>query len=293
MRDTRDDLRLALSAGIAAVAVSLVLVAIKAWGLLATGSLTVGASLADSALDLTVSAGAIAAILYAARPADEEHAFGHSAVEDLFALAQAALVVGSAGVIAWRALARVGTDAALRAEAAGLAVMAAASLLTLALVFWQRRVVARTGSHVVAADQMHYLSDLLPNLAAMAALAASAAWGVAWPDTALSLVAAAVLLAGGLRIGRRAVDGLMDREADPETVAAIRGIAETQEGLEGFHDLRTRRSGSRLFVQIHVEIDGSRSLEEAHGIGAELRHRIMEAFPGTDVIVHKDPAEPS
>lgn len=286
----RDSLRLSLSAGIAAVAVSLVLVGLKAWGLLATGSLTIAASLADSALDLMVSLGAIATILYAARPADEDHAFGHSAVEDLFALAQAALVAGSAGLIGWRAVLRIGEPVALRAEEAGLAVMLAASLATLGLVLWQRRVIRRTGSQVVAADQLHYLGDLVPNAAAMAALGASAAWGVSWPDTALSLAAAAVLLVAALRLGGRAVDGLMDREADAETVAGIRAIAADQRGLEGFHDLRTRRSGSRLFVQIHVEIDGRRSLDDAHAIGAELRRRIIAAFPGADVIVHKDPA---
>jgi len=81
----------------------------------------------------------------------------------------------------------------------------------------------------------------------------------------------------------------MDREADRATVAAIEAIARDHPGIEGFHDLRTRRSGRRLFVQIHVEIDGSRSLTEAHDIGAGLRHRIREALPGADVIVHKDP----
>ena len=290
--DDGEKTRLALSAGIAAAAVAAVLVALKLWGLLATGALTIGASLADSAADLLVSLGAIAAILYAARPPDEDHAFGHSAAEDLFALAQALLVTGSAAAITWSALGRIGRPAMLGSEAAGIAVMAAACLLTLGLVLWQSRVVRRTGSQIVAADRLHYLADLMPNLAAIAALGASRLWGVAWPDTALSLIAAALLLAGALRIGRRAVDGLMDREADAETVALIRGIAENHAGLAGFHDLRTRRSGSRIFVQIHVEIDGRRSLREAHDIGARLRRNIMAAVPGADVIVHKDPAGP-
>ncbi|GMG83203.1 cation diffusion facilitator family transporter [Paralimibaculum aggregatum] len=285
-------LRLALSAGIAAASVAVLLVALKLWGLLATGALTIGASLADSAADLLISLGAIAAILYAARPPDEDHAFGHSAAEDLFALAQALLVAGSAAAITWSALGRIGHPAMLGSEASGIAVMAAASMLTLGLVLWQSRVVRRTGSQIVAADRLHYLSDLVPNLAAIAALAASRLWSVAWPDTALSLLAAGMLLAGALRIGRRAVDGLMDREADAETVATIRGIAEGHEGLAGYHDLRTRRSGSRIFVQIHVEIDGARSLREAHDIGARLRRKIMAAVPDADVIVHKDPAGP-
>ena len=281
--------RLELSAGAASVGVALVLVALKLWALWQTGALTVAASLADSALDLFASLGAIGAMLLAARPPDADHRFGHTSVEDLFALAQAVLVGGSALVIASRAVMRVGEPVTLAALGPGLAVMGAAIVLTLALVAWQSHVARRTGSRVVAADRMHYLSDLLPNLGALAALGAALLWGVSWPDTVLGLVAAGVLLWGAWRLGRGAVDALMDREAEPETVARIAEIARGQPGIEGFHDLRTRRAGRRVFVQIHVEIDGRRPLTEAHDIGAALSHRIRSEIPGADVIVHKDP----
>jgi ferrous-iron efflux pump FieF len=285
----RPALWLNLSAGVASVCVAVTLVALKAWALWTTGALTIAASLADSAIDLVASLAALASVAYAARPADDDHTFGHSAIEDLFALAQSVLVAGSAGLIAWTAIARIGDGTRLSAEGAGLAVMLLALVLTGALVLWQQRVVARTGSRVVAADRMHYLSDLLPGLAAVVALIASLVWGVAWPDTVLSLGASAFLLYGAVRIGREAFDALMDREASPETVATVRRIAASQEGIAGFHDLRTRRSGSQLFVQLHVEIDGDRTLNEAHAIGAHLRRRIREVLPQADVIVHKDP----
>jgi ferrous-iron efflux pump FieF len=281
--------RLELSAGAASVGVALVLVSLKLWALWQTGALTVAASLADSALDLLASLGAIGAMLLAARPPDADHRFGHTSVEDLFALAQAVLVGGSALVIASRAVMRIGEPVALAALGPGLAVMGAAIVLTLALVAWQSHVARRTGSRVVAADRMHYLSDLLPNLGALAALGAALLWGVSWPDTVLGLVAAGMLLWGAWRLGRGAVDALMDREAEPETVARIAEIARAQPGIEGFHDLRTRRAGRRVFVQIHVEIDGRRPLTEAHDIGAALSHRIRSEIPGADVIVHKDP----
>ena len=274
------------------MAVAAVLVCLKLWAWLATGALTVAASLADSAVDLAVSVGAVASLVYAARPADAEHRFGHSAIEDLFALGQAVLVAGSGLLIAWGALVRLGEPVALAATGPGLAVMVVSIALTAALVTWQAHVARRTGSRIVAADRLHYLSDLLPALAAIAALGAARVWGVSWPDTALGLAAAAMLLAGAFRIGCAAVNALMDREAEAETVETIRAIAGDHEGLVGFHDLRTRRSGRRLFVQIHAEIDGSRSLEDAHAIGARLRRRIMEALPGADVIVHKDPVRP-
>lgn len=289
MSAPRSDHRLDLSAGTASVCVAVLLVALKLWGLWATGALTVAASLADSAVDLVASVGALASILYAARPPDADHRFGHTAVEDLFALGQAVLIALSALAIGWRAIARIGEPVALSAPAAGIAVMLASIAITAGLVLWQGRVAARTGSRIVAADRMHYLSDLLPGIGALIALGAALVWGVAWPDTALGLAAAALLLRGATGIGREAFHALMDREADDDTVAAIEAIARDEPGIEGFHDLRTRRSGRRLFVQIHVEIDGARPLTEAHDIGATLRHRIRSAFPGADVIVHKDP----
>ncbi|HHX88842.1 MAG TPA: cation transporter, partial [Paracoccus sp.] len=99
--------RLNLSAGVASVGVATLLIALKLWGLAMTGALSIAASLADNALDLLVSAGALVAIIYAARPADEDHAFGHSSAEDLAALFQALMVIGSAAVIATLAVFRL------------------------------------------------------------------------------------------------------------------------------------------------------------------------------------------
>ncbi len=290
--DARRRARLNVSAGAAAVATAAALVALKLWGLAATGSLSIAASLADSGLDLVASIAGLAAILYAARPADEDHAFGHSSAEDLAALGQAALVTASALMIGWRAVERFLSDAPppLRDEEAGIAVMAVSILLTGALVLWQRRVARRTGSRVVAADSLHYLADLLPNLGAIAALAASALFGIGDVDNIVALAAAAMLLAGAQRIAGGAWNALMDRRADAEVIALIERIAAGHPGVRGFHDLRTRTAGARIFVQIHIELDGDQTLREAHEIGAALRRRIVEALPEADVIVHKDVA---
>jgi ferrous-iron efflux pump FieF len=285
------DTRLAASASLAAVAAALTLVAIKLWALRETGSLAVAASLADSALDLLASLAGLGAILYAAKPPDDDHAFGHTSAEDLAALGQAALVAVSALAIAARAVQRLlaETPPPLASEGPGMAVMAASIAITLALVAWQRHVARRTGSPVVAADALHYLSDLLPNLGAIAALAASAWLGWSDVDSVVGLASAALLAFGAFRIASGAWHALMDRGADPGAVRRLEEIARAQPGLRGFHDLKTRTAGARLFVQIHVEIDGELSLREAHDIGAALRHRILEAFPGAEVIVHKDP----
>jgi ferrous-iron efflux pump FieF len=280
-----------ISAGVLSVSVALVLVIVKIWALAATGALSVAASLADSAMDVMVSLGALAAIIYAARPPDEDHAFGHSSAEDLAALGQSLFILVSAGVIAWAAIARLLADTppALSGQGRGIALMILSSVLTVALVIWQRRVARKTGSRVVKADSLHYLGDLIPNIGAILSLWASSRFDLGQVDSVVALGAAAVLGFGALRIGKGAWDALMDRRAEPEMIAHIGEITKNWRGVHGYHDLKTRTAGSRVFVNIHIELDGEQSLHNAHAIGASLRRAILHKFPQTDVIIHKDP----
>lgn len=284
--------RMNMSAGLASVIVAALLVGLKLWAYGQTGALSVAASLADSAMDLMVSLGAMAAILYAAKPADEDHAFGHTSAEDLAALGQSIFVAIAAIAIAWGAVNRLlaPDPGHLESEVLGIGVMSVSILLTLGLVWWQGRVARRTGSRVVAADRLHYLGDLLPNIGAILSLWASSRFGMGQIDSVVALGAAAMLAVGASRIGKGAWDALMDRRADPAIVEGIGRIAEDWPGVRGFHDLKTRTAGSRVFVNIHIELDGDQSLRDAHAIGAGLRRAILAAYPQADVIVHKDVA---
>ncbi|OUS07575.1 cation-efflux pump [Rhodobacterales bacterium 52_120_T64] len=286
------NLRLNLTAGGASVLVAILLVALKLWALSETGSLSIAASLTDSALDLIVSLTGVMAIIYAARPADEDHAFGHSSAEDLAALAQAILVTVSGLVIGWSAIERLLSDtpAPLAAEGRGILVMFTSVVITGALVLWQRHVARRTGSKVVAADSLHYLSDLLPNFGAIAALAASSAFGMTSVDSIIALAAALFLLFSAWRIGGNAFDALMDRRADPVSIAKVENIVASWPNVLGYHDLKTRTAGNRIFVQVHIELDGDQTLEQAHGVSAGLKREILRIMPNADVIIHKDPA---
>jgi ferrous-iron efflux pump FieF len=284
-----DERRLNLSAGLASVGAALLLVALKLWALTATGALSVAASLTDSALDLIASLAGLAGIVYAARPPDEDHSFGHSSAEDLVALGQALLVTTSAAAIGWAAIGRLAEPHPLAAERAGLAVMAVSVAVTAALVAWQGRVARRTGSKIVAADRLHYLSDMLPAIGAMAALAASSRFGVAWLDPAVAIATCLMLVTGAGRIGLAAWNALMDRAAEPALVAEVERIVAAYPGVRGYHDLRTRTAGDRVFVQVHLELDGSQSLREAHAISAGVRRALLESIRHADVIIHQDP----
>ena len=284
--------RLNISAGLASVSVALTLVLLKLWAFAQTGSLSVAASLTDSGLDLMVSLVALVALLYAARPADEDHAFGHSSVEDLAALGQSVFIAASGVLIAWAAVARLidPVAAPLQAEGHGMAIMASSVALTLVLVLWQRHVAKHTGSPVVRADSLHYMGDLLPNVGAILSLWASSRFGITQIDNLVAFAAALVLIVGSIRVFLSAWNALMDRAADPELIEGIADITRSWPGVRGFHDLKTRTAGAVVFVNLHIELDGDQTLQEAHAIGASLRRAILEAYPQADVIIHKDVA---
>ncbi len=283
--------RLNASAGVLSVTVALVLVLAKLWALGQTGSLAVAATLADSALDLMVSLGGLVAIIYAAKPADDDHNFGHTSAEDLAALAQSLFILVSAGVIAVASVMRLLSDEVTlpEREGQGIAILIFSIAVTFGLVVWQRYVARKTGNKVVAADSLHYIGDLIPNMGAILALWASGALGLHQIDSVVALAAAALLAFGALRIGKGAWDALMDRQADPAMIAGIAEIADGFAGVHGFHDLKTRQAGSKVFVNLHIELDGSQTLDQAHAIGAALRRAIIAAYPQADVLIHKDP----
>ena len=283
--------RLNLSAGVLSVTVALVLVIAKLWALGQTGSLAIAATLADSAMDLMMSLGGLAAIAYAAKPADDDHNFGHTSAEDLAALGQSIFILISASIIAVAAVLRLLDDDVTlpEKESSGMAVALFAIIVTLGLVAWQRRVARITGNKVVKADSLHYLGDLIPNVGAIIALFASSRFGLGYVDSVVALGAAAMLAVGAAHIGKTAWDALMDRQADPDMIAAIEAIANGFPGLHGYHDLKTRVAGSRVFVNIHIELDGAQTLNEAHAIGAALRRTVIAAYPRADVLIHKDP----
>ncbi len=284
--------RLNMTAGLASIGTALFLVLVKYWAVKTTGSLSIGASLADSLMDLMISLNGLVGILYAAKPPDDDHRFGHTSIEDLIALAQSILVMAVAGYIAWQGWLGFFSPRSLVAESTGIVVMAISILATALLITWQGKVAGETGSKIVAADRLHYLSDLVPAIGAMIALAASSLFGIDWLDPVIALAAAIFLLLNARRIGVAAWHSLMDRRADIDDIETIQNVIEAHPNVLGFHDLKTRTSGSRVFVQLHLELDGALSLNEAHAISASVKHGILDAMPQADVIIHKDPVTP-
>src|SRR5918994_1934013 len=247
-------------------------------------------SLVDSGLDAIASMVTFISIRQAALPPDRAHRYRHGQAEAIGAFVQAGFVLGSALFLASEAVRRLISPQPIEQGGLGIAVLLLALLLTAALLGLQRFVVRRTGSIAIQADSLHYRSDLLMNLAVITALVLTEATG--WPriDALFGLAVVLVLLYSAFGVARHALDMLMDRELPAEQRAYIRRLALEHPGAHNVHDLRTRRAGADVFIELHLELDGELSLEQAHDIAHEVEERIRAAFPAADIIVHQEPA---
>lgn len=280
---------LARSAAIASISVAVVLVVIKSWASWRTGSTAMLGSLADSALDLIASIATLTGVWIASMPADDDHRFGHGKAEALAAIFQVMLITLSAFGIAIRAITQLIGGAEVRGAEEGIAVSLLAILLTFALLGWQRYVMRRTRSLAIATDHLHYKSDLLLNLAVIAALVLDQYARIAGADALFGLAIAAWLAWGAWHAASEAVDHLMDKEWPDERREEFLAVVARQPELRGVHDLRTRRSGDKDFVQFHAAMDGTMTLREVHDIMDSIEARIEAEFPGVEVLIHPDP----
>lgn len=276
-------------AALASVAVGLTLTLAKAAAGILTGSVAILASLADSALDLFASAVTFAGVRTALKPPDREHRFGHGKAEGLAALVQGAAMAGSAVFVGLQAASRLLDPQPVTMPWAGIAVSAAAIVLTLALVAFQNFVVRRTRSLAIRADSLHYKGDLLLNLSVIAGLVASSEFGLLRADALFGIGIAVWIGIQAARVAKSAVDVLMDRELPEQARETIFNIALGNRGVRGLHDLRTRGAGVRDFIQFHIEVDARLSLREAHLIALEVEAAVGEAFPDADILIFVDP----
>jgi ferrous-iron efflux pump FieF len=277
------------SAALASIAVAALLLALKAWAAWSTGSTAMLGSLADTTLDLVASVATLAGVWVAAQPDDHQHRFGHGKAEALAAMFQVVLISLSALSLAFHAVQQLMAGARTEAAGEGIAVSSIAMAATLGLLAWQRHVIRKTNSLAISTDHVHYQSDLLLNLAVIAALALDQYAGFAGADPLFGLVIAAWLGWGAWNASQKAIEQLMDREWPQEKKDRFLEVLGRHPELRGVHDLRTRTSGNRDFVQFHVWVDGKMTVIDAHRVMDEIEAKVRTEFPGLEILIHPDP----
>jgi len=284
-----DNAKLMRWATYASVSTAIILIFAKIIAWFMTDSVSIMATLLDSSLDVLASVINLIAVRHALQPADNEHRFGHGKAEALSGIGQALFIGGSAGFLLLQATGRIINPQAMITEIeVGVGVMIFSIAATLLLLSFQKYVVTKTGSTAIKADALHYKTDLLVNGSVIIALFLTV-YGWSYFDAIFGIGIAIFILYSAWQIVKEAIDLLMDHEIDDQEREKIRDIVLEHEQVLGYHDLRTRRSGTRVFVQLHLELDAEQTLASAHEIADTIEKRIAVLFDDAEVLIHEDP----
>ena len=275
------------------VAAALATIALKTIAYLLTGSIGLLSDAAESVVNLVAAVVAMAALRWALKPADEEHAYGHQKAEYFSAGVEGTLVLVAAVSIAVAAFGRLLNPQPIESVGIGLAVTASATLINLVVGMILLRAGRAERSIVLEADGRHLITDVWTSVGVIVGVAAVAltGWEILDPLIALA-VAVNIILTGGVLI-RRSVGGLMDRTLDAGDLARIKAVLtdfREHEGID-FHALRTREAGRQRFVYMHVLVPDEWTVKHAHDVTEDVKADIAAVLPGVVTFAHTEPID--
>ncbi len=288
-------MRLEKKATIVSTSVAATLVAFKMTVGVLSGSIAVLASAIDSFLDLSVSAFNYFALHNAEKPADAQFNFGRSKIEPLAAVVEGTIISVSALFILYQAISNIVHDKTLSHMDESIGVMFISIAITALLVLFLNYVSKKTGNMVIRADALHYKTDLYSNGAVLLALFLVSYTGEPLIDALLGIGIAIYMMISAYPIIKDGVLMLLDAALDADDVKTIKHFLYKEQGINDFHDLLTRQSGSDIFISVHVVFDVSISLYDAHVVSDRIELGFRELFPDKNVksIVHMDPYDDS
>ncbi len=273
------------------LSVSIGLGVVKLCGGLFGGSIALVSDAAHSLVDAVLSTFLLCALKWAERPADREHPYGHGRVEalagQLIALILMALAVG----IGWGVIAAFGNPYKAP-KPFTLAIAALGAIVQEMLFQYTSRIARQSGSTALLATAWDYRLDALGSVAVLLGVAAARWGGPAWhwADHAAAFIVAATIFWVGASLLWENVQGLMDRQADPETLARARSEAQLVPGVRNVEKLRIRKAGLDLLVDIHIEVDPNLTVREGHTIAHRVKAHLIDSIPSVrDVLVHVEP----
>jgi cation diffusion facilitator family transporter len=260
---------------------------------LLTNSISIVAQAADSLLDLFAGIITLSAIRFAAKPADAEHQYGHGKAEDIAAVGQAILIFVAGGLIIYSAIDRIVTkNYVVEQPEAGIAVMAVSVVVSIFLSRHLLRVSRRTGSIALEANARNIATDVYSTSAVLAGLAILRFTGLNIIDPILAIAVAVYILKVAVDTIRKPISGLLDEKLPPSQEAVIEeSLRRHSREVSGYHALRTRRSGSQSYIDLHLVIAGDISLDQAHQICDQVETEIQSALREASVTIHAEPCD--
>ena len=271
-------------------AVATILLKAVAWQL--TDSVGLLSDALESVVNLAGAMMALAMISLAALPPDEDHAYGHGKAEYFSAGFEGLLILVAAMAIGATAVMRLFDPRPLEQVGIGLAVSLAASLLNLVTALILRSAGRRYRSLTLEADAHHLLTDVWTSAGVIVGLAAVSLTGWLWLDPVIALLVAGNILRIAWKLLYSSAQGLMDRALPDADTVLLQGVFDQYraQGIE-FHALRTRESGARRFIDVHVLVPGHWSVQHAHEVVEKIEADIRHALPQSTILTHLEPLE--
>ena len=259
-----------------------------------TGSIGFLSDAAESIVNLVSAIVALIAVRVAARPPDDDHAYGHEKAEYFSAGTEGALILGAAVSIAWVAVGRLSNPEPLSDVGIGVAVSALASALNLAVAVVLMRAGREARSITLEADGRHLMTDVWTSAGVIVGILAVAVTGWNRLDPIIALLVAANIVRAGLQLIGRSTGGLMDHSLGQEELAAIEAVLDRYRAESvDFHALRTRQSGRRAFVSLHVLVPGDWTVQQGHDAAERVETALRAQLPYATVFTHVEPREDS
>jgi cation diffusion facilitator family transporter len=258
-----------------------------------TGSIAILTEAVHSSIDLVASIVAYLSVRKAGEPADETHRYGHEKIENLAAAIEGILILVGSAAIAFEAIRHLVRHGRVHTLGFGIAVVALSVVVNVVVSSVLARNARITESPALEADAAHLRTDALTSAAVLAGLVLVKVTGEQWVDPVVALAVAAAIVSTAARLLTGSSRVLVDQALPAEEVQAIRGAiaAFGPRGVVGYHELRTRRAGSRRYVDLHVQFSAGTSLENAHRTAHELQDLIGSRLHGADVLIHLEPED--
>ncbi|MGQ0794290.1 MAG: cation diffusion facilitator family transporter [Deltaproteobacteria bacterium] len=255
-----------------------------------TNSISIYASAVDSLFDLSASVVNYLSIRKAEKPADLDHRFGHGKAEGLGGLFQSFIISFSSLYLIYNSALRLVSGSPVESLETGISVMAFSAAAGYLISRYLEKVGEKTESVALKADSLHYRTDVFTSLGVILGLVLIRLTGLHFIDPVVSLLVAAYIIRSSWGVLRESLDILMDRELPDETIRQIEEIIlDHKPVVKGFHKMRTRRSGTKRFIEFHLVLDHALSFVESHDLAEHIIQDIENRVESADVTVHVDP----
>ncbi|HEX3327254.1 MAG TPA: cation diffusion facilitator family transporter [Actinomycetota bacterium] len=274
------------------IAAAVVTIGLKllAWGLTSSAGLLSDAL--ESVVNLFAAFFALVVVHWAARPADEEHAYGHEKADYLAAAVESLLILGAAATIGYLAVQRLLHPVQLSHIGLGVAVSAAASVINLVVARTLIGEGKRQRSIVLEADGRHLMTDVWTSAGVIVGVIGVGLTGWKQLDPLVALAVAGNVVVTGILLMRRFTGGLMDRALPPNEQAIVEEVLDRfRDDDVRFHALRTRRAGRRAFISVHILVPGGWSVQRAHDVAERVDAELRDALQHATVFTHLEPVE--